>query len=414
MRLTVSRRWAIFLTATALFVLSQFYRAAIAVITPQLIADLGVDTRDLSLMSAAFFYAFALTQVPIAVYLDPIGARRAMTALNVVGIGGALLFAAARSTEALVVARLLLGIGMACNLMGTLKLVATWFSPLRFATLAAVVFSMGTAGNILATTPLVLVVQAAGWRFAFLLVAALNLVLTVVFALVVKDAPPSATPTAPATPQSLYSAVKDIGQLFRIRDYWVISVGTFCRYGIYAAVQSLYAGPYLMNALQFSPIQAGNVIFGMNLGFILGGPLFGTLSDRLLRTRKWIVIPGLAGIALIFVLLAHLPTDAAVGTVAVLFFLLGIGNSSSGIMYTHIKERMPLAKAGMAVTGVNFFTMVGSAVFLQGLGYYMQSRFPQDTLSPAAFEGAFTICSVCIAAVAVLYLSTTDSRGGGQ
>jgi len=63
-----------------LFVLSQFYRASIAVITPDLISDLGLDTRGLSLVSASFFYAFAVMQIPISMYLDAIGPRITMTA----------------------------------------------------------------------------------------------------------------------------------------------------------------------------------------------------------------------------------------------------------------------------------------------------------------------------------------------
>ena len=97
-----SHRLLIFTTASALFVLSQFYRAAIAVITPELTADLGINTREMSLISAAFFYAFALTQVPLAVYLDRIGARRTMLILNLIAVAGALVFATAQSPGALI------------------------------------------------------------------------------------------------------------------------------------------------------------------------------------------------------------------------------------------------------------------------------------------------------------------------
>jgi hypothetical protein len=54
------------------------------------------------------------------------------------------------SAVTLIVGRLLLGVGMACNLMGPLKLITTWFSPLHFATLFAILVSVGTAGNIAA------------------------------------------------------------------------------------------------------------------------------------------------------------------------------------------------------------------------------------------------------------------------
>ena len=58
--------------------------------------------------------------------------------------------------------RVLIGIGMACSLMGTLKLITLWYAPRHFGTLSALVFSLGTVGNLVAATPLVLMVQAMG------------------------------------------------------------------------------------------------------------------------------------------------------------------------------------------------------------------------------------------------------------
>ncbi|MBT3259279.1 MAG: thiamine biosynthesis protein ThiF, partial [Deltaproteobacteria bacterium] len=63
----MSRRWAIFLITSSNFFLSQFYRATNAVIADQLLLDLSLDTKGLGALSAAFFYAFAVTQIPISV-----------------------------------------------------------------------------------------------------------------------------------------------------------------------------------------------------------------------------------------------------------------------------------------------------------------------------------------------------------
>jgi sugar phosphate permease len=91
MTATPVRPWLIFFSSASLFVLSQFYRAAVAVITPQLIADVGLDAKGLSLLSAAFFYGFAFTQIPLVIYLDRIGSRKFMTVLNLVAVAGAAL-----------------------------------------------------------------------------------------------------------------------------------------------------------------------------------------------------------------------------------------------------------------------------------------------------------------------------------
>lgn len=413
MKLAISRRWAIFIITSLLFVLSQFYRSSIAVITPQLMSDVSIDTKGLSLMSAAFFYAFALTQIPIGIYLDRIGPRKTMTVLSLVAVIGALIFAWANSLEMLVLGRLLLGIGMACNLMGSFKLLTLWFGPLRFATLSAFILSLGTAGNIAATTPLVLLVKAVDWRPAFTIIAAVNLLLAIIFFLVVRDRPREAPryPGAPESSMNLHEILSDLYSLFAKKDYWIISIGTFCRYGVYAAVQTLWAGPYLMKARGLSAFNAGNLILLMNIGFILGGPFCGILSDKLLQTRKKIVIGGLVSLAAVLLSLAFLPQKASILTLAILFFSFGLVSSAGGVMYTHIKELMPIEKAGAAMTGINFFTMIGSAVFLQGLGNLMQHLYPGASLGAQAFKGAFLLCAACLAFVSFLYFFTRDTLG---
>ncbi|MFP4037889.1 MAG: MFS transporter [Desulfobacteraceae bacterium] len=411
----ISRRWAIFFITCLLFVLSQFYRASVAVISPNLIADLDLHTSGLSLLSAVFFYAFALMQIPVGLYLDSIGPRIAMTVLSLVAVAGSLIFALGESLAALVTGRTLLGIGMACNLMGTLKQVTVWFGPLRFATLSALVISVGTAGNIAAATPLVLMVQAMGWRMTFVVFAGINLFLALLCFTVVRDRP-DATAAGPAVarvsakPRDIIAGVK---ALFAEKDYWIISLGTFCRYGIFAAVQALWAGPYLMELIGVSPVAAGNLLFLMSTGMIVGSPLCGWFSDSWIRSRKPVVVGGLSGMLIVLVILAGLESGTGYLTLAVLFFGFGFFSSAGQIMYAHIKERMPIERAGTAMTGINFFTMTGVAVFLQGLGNMMERLYPGESLGPAAFRTSFLFCAGCLALASLLYLMTRETLGRG-
>ena len=78
-------------------------------------------------------------------------------------------------------------------------------------------------------------------------------------------------------------------------------------------------------------------------------------------------------------------------------------------MFPHIKDLVPLEMAGAAMTGINFFTMIGPAIFLQGLGILMQTLYPDASRSSAAFNAAFLLCVGCLVAVAVLYLFTRNT-----
>jgi MFS family permease len=304
-----SRTW-LFLSvvlAAVMFAMSQFYRSSVAVISPDLMQEMGLNALDLSRISAAFFYAFALMQIPVGIFLDSVGAKTAMVGLTLVSVAGAVVFALGTTPGWLTFGRVLLGIGMACNFMGALKLLTLWFEPRQFATLSALVVSLGTIGNIAAATPLVLLVGWMGWRHSFLAIAGFTLALALVFLAVIKerpraarDAPGRAGPgdragtqadAADARP-SVSQTLGRAWDLFHHRDFWIISLATFCRYGIYAAVQGLWAGPFLIHALGLPPVTAGNILFLMSIGLIIGCPLCGWLSDFLVGSRKKIIIPG--------------------------------------------------------------------------------------------------------------------------
>jgi sugar phosphate permease len=225
-----------------LFVLSTFYRATNAVISPHLIRDLSLDTEGLGLITAAFFYAFALTQIPIGLVLDRVGPRRTMTVLSLLAVAGALIFARSDSLLIGIVGRILLGAGMACSLMGSLKLLTLWFGPDNFATLSGIILAIGTIGSLAATTPLILLVEMTGWRLAFNLIAAFNLLLTLVFYGLVRDRPQGNIhlPLPSEADPSLHKTFKSLFLLFRKRDYWIISFATFFRFGILSAIQTLW------------------------------------------------------------------------------------------------------------------------------------------------------------------------------
>ncbi len=406
------RHWAIFLITSANFFLSRFYRASMAVIAPELLQDLYLNTRQLGMISAAFFYAFALTQVPISIFLDKIGARRLMTALSIVGIIGAILFSRADSFGDGILARALLGFGMSCNLMGTLKLMTLWFKPSQFATISGFIFSIGTVGNMAATAPLVALVRHMGWRDSFVAVAALNFLIVIILYCVVHDRPASqfSRENSGSIDSKFSQTLGNLALLLRKKDFWIISMATLVGYGVFAAFQTLWAGPYLIEVIGLSALKAGNVILLMNLGMVIGAPAWGALSDNVFKNRKWVVFSGTLGTATVMLIFAGKSTQPAAITIAVLFFCFGAFRSAGLLMYPHIKELVPLNIAGAAMTGLNFFTMIGPAVFLQGLGYMMQAIYPEASRGMLAFKAVFYVCMGCLLFTALLYAFTREKK----
>ena len=403
------RRWILLAAVSVLFGLSMFYRSAIAVLTTDLMRDVPMDLGDLGLVSAAFFYTYALFQIPAGLLLDRLSPMKVMAAFFLAALAGVVLFAVAESTAVMVVGRMLMGAGMACGFIGALKILSMKFAADRFATLSGFVVSVGNLGIVAATTPLVLWAQGLGWRTTFLFVGFFHLAVTLTFVLAFRDGR-GAGQAAP-----LPAAVKGgdlLGGLrlvLRDRQVWLISWAAFIRYGVLAAVQGLWAGPYLMGVMGYSPVTAGNLLFLLTLGVVIGNPASGFLSDHVFRKRKGIMVVSLAGYALTLAALAGVPVGAPLWLTALLFAAFGIFAGTGSLPYAHLKELTPPDRAATALTVLNFFAIVGAGVFMQGLGLLMKTLYPAAKTSPEAFTAMFIVCAGAMLVGAVLYSLTRES-----
>ena len=190
------RKWLILTLCASMFICSMFFRVSNAIIAPLIQSDLDISSEALGILGAAFFYAFAMAQIPIGISLDWIGSRLTMTVLTLTGAIGAMIFSFSQGMSGAVLGRALLGLGMSANLMGSMKLFTRWFSPREFATLSGFMMALGTLGTMLAATPLALLVNTVGWRYAFIILSLITSFLAVIFFLLVRDFPKDAIPSA--------------------------------------------------------------------------------------------------------------------------------------------------------------------------------------------------------------------------
>lgn len=396
---------AVFVLCCLVFLLSMFFRVSAAVISPELAAEFSLDSADLGRLSGAFFYAFAACQVPVGLAIDRLGPRRTVAALALVGAAGSLVFATATGFGAAVVGRVLLGVGMSSNLMGPLALLAAWFPPQRFATLSGTIVAIGSAGMLLAATPLALLTRWLGWRYSFLVMAVVTALLGAAFYLVARDRPAGVQPPDRPTGNPLAG----LGRLMRMPAYWAISLATFIRYGAYMSLQGLWLAPLMTYGLGLTMVQAANGLLAMALGQMAGLPLFGMLSDRVLRSRKWTVAPSLLAMTAATLALVAVPRGLDLGWVMALCFFIGLAAAPGQIMYAHIKELVPAGRIGTAMTGINMFTMLGPAAMMEAVGWVMTGE-PAEYTSPAQFHPAWWFLAGALGLAALVYLAVPDSK----
>ena len=162
------------------YVLSQFFRAFLAVLTAPLQDSLGIGPDVLATASGIWFLAFAAMQIPVGWALDNIGPRRTAGWLFLIGGGGgAALFAVAQGPLYIHAAMLLIGVGCSPVLMASFFIFAREFDPAKFATLAALMIGVGTVGNLISSYPMALAAETIGWRNAMWALAAVSAVIAV-------------------------------------------------------------------------------------------------------------------------------------------------------------------------------------------------------------------------------------------
>ena len=165
------------LALAAAYVLSQFYRSFLAVLTPQLTAELGADKADLSLASGLWFVSFALMQFVVGVGLDRFGPRRTSALIfGICSTAGVFIFATAQSPNAIVLAMCLIGIGCSPVLMASLFIFAQQFDARQFAVMTSWLVAFGNLGNVVGASPLAAAVDIYGWRTVMASLGALTLI----------------------------------------------------------------------------------------------------------------------------------------------------------------------------------------------------------------------------------------------
>ena len=262
------------------YVLSQFYRAFLAVMTPVLKADLGLSAADLASASGWWFLAFAAMQIPIGSALDRIGPRLTAGVLLAVGAGGAVVFAQATGAFQLKLAMALIGVGCAPVLMASYFIFARQFSPAVFGTLAGITIGIGSLGNVASALPLSAAVAAFGWRETMLGLAAITGAVALVILVLVRDPPRLGT----ARDGSLLD-------LLRIPAIWPILAMMVVCYMPIAGLRGLWVGPYFADVHGADPLEIGRVGLWIGLAMVTGNFASGPM-DRWLGTRKWVIFGG--------------------------------------------------------------------------------------------------------------------------
>jgi MFS family permease len=388
-------------------ILSQFFRTSTAILGPELIRDLGLSSKEFGLANASFFLALFLAQIPVGMAFDRFGPRLTVAVLSVPTAAGAMLHGLADTGTQLAVARFITGVGCAAGFTASVVLVSSWFARPAWSMTLSWLIALSQMGVVLAGTPLAAATEVVGWRFAFVAMGLVAMLAGYLFLSVVHDRPPgSAAPVR--EPGDQIGALRGLGLVIMTPGLGRLLCMFMAAYAALITVQVLWTGPYLYDVHGLDTLQRGHVLLAMAVAQTLSTLLIGPL-DRLLNTRKWVVVvaASLSLGSLLALATAPVSLPVAIG----LLLLLCASSAYGSVLYAQIRGLFPDHLAGRGATVGNMAPLLGG-VLLPTLTGFIPAMFPSQGpgYSLLAYRLIFATLALCLALGLAIYLTAKDVK----
>jgi len=326
------RAWAIWGTAAVFYLYEFFVRVAPSVMQEPLMEVMHVNAAGFGLAMGAYYYVYSPLQLVAGSLLDRYGARWILLPSVLVVAAGCLLEAFGQTMVGMTLARGLQGLGSAFAFVGTMYLAAQWFPHSRLALIAGLTTALGMAGGIMGNAGLEWLIEVEGWRatlhFSWVAGAAVFLVMLAVI--------PPAPPWAAAASRG--SAAPSIGLLAAIvkvlRNPQTLVTGLIggVLYLPLTVIGGLWGESYIMAISPMSAQGASNAVSMLYVGWLVGAPVAGWLSDRAQKRRIFLV----ASTALTLLTTVLLTTFTTLNPSMMFGLLLAIGLASSMQVVTFV------------------------------------------------------------------------------
>lgn len=337
----------------AAYVLSQFYRVFLAVLTPVLGGELGMTAEQLALALGLWFAAFAAMQIPVGNALDRHGPRRTTALLlGLGGAGGAAVFALAQTPVHVYLAMALLGFGCSPVLMAGYYVVAHAFRPQMFSILAAALLGGGSLGNILGAAPMAAVVEAWGWRAAMWGLMGVTVIVAGGLWAFARD-----PQRAPATPSAAKGSILDV---LRNPGFLLILPIAFTGQAAASGIRGAWAGLWADQVHGADSLTIGHITLVMSLAMVVGTFAYGP-ADRILGTHKRVVLWGNICLCVALAFLVAVPSASLLWG-AVAFAAVGAFGSSYPVIMAHGRGYFAPNMVGRGMTVLNLMSIGGVAV----------------------------------------------------
>ena len=385
----------VFLAFAAAYSLSALVRAIIATLSPVLSQEFSLQSRDLGLLAGGYFLGFAATQLPLGTWLDRHGPKRVIVWFLAVAVVGCGVFSVATSFTGLLVGRVLIGMGVSACLMAPLSGFRRWLDAPSLMRANSWMLMSGSLGMLASTLPVQWLLPMVGWRALFWGLAALVFLAMGVIALVV---PKWSLAAASATDKP-----QGYREVWKNRYFRKLAPLAFFNYGGLVAVQTLWAGPWMVKVAGYTALEAATGLFYINAAMLATFWTWGLVNPRLARAG-WHTDRLLAwGVPFSLVALAgNIWLGTGTGWLGWAAFC--VASTVISLSQPAVGMAFKPALAGRALSAFNLVIFAGVFTVQWGIGLLVDAFAALGLASVASFQAAFGVFLCCCIAAYVYFL----------
>ena len=379
----------IFLVFAFAFFISNLLRSIIATLSPILTSEFNLTAGNLGLLAGGYFLGFTCMQIPLGFLLDKHGPKKIVSSFLIIAIVGTASFALAQNFASLLISRVFIGIGVSACMMGPLTGYRIWFADKYQQRANSWMLMVANIGFVFSTLPVQILLPIIGWRWIFVGITFL-IIISIVFILLF-------------IPSWDHKFEKDENKPEdKLSDIWsnkyfksVIPLGFFNYGGMYA-IQTLWAGPWMVRVTGYSPLESAIGLFWINfvalIGFFVWGYILPKISKYGLSSFKLMKF-GLPISYLVFLSIIMIGSKAGA-------FLLTIYILTSIVLTLSqpaVALSFPKHLAGKSLTSFNFVIFLGTFTMQWGMGLIIDLSKSLGKSEIASFQISFFVyLLICI------------------
>jgi MFS family permease len=395
----------LFLASVICMLAAMFYmyeytlQVSPAVMTNELMRDLGLNAASLGTMTAFYFYSYTPMQLPAGLLFDRFGPRRLITLAILICAIGAFFFGTTPNAVMASLGRLLMGIGSSFSFIGALLLVSRWFPLQYFALLTGLVQLMSSVGAIVGQVPLVTAINHWGWRSTTIALATVGCLLALLVWVIVRDSPEAVSKGRKFQSPPKKSELKRLQQVCSNRQTWLTALYSFSIWAPITAFAALWGIPFLVASYNLTTKIASEASAMIWLGIGIGSPLAGWLSDKFNSRSKPLSLCAMLGIVSLTIII-YCPFLPLSGLYLALF-VFGLAASGQSLAFGVVKDNNTACVVGTAIGFNNMAVVAGGALFqpLIGVLLYLNGgdlmRHGTPIYSTVDYQKALFVLPLC-------------------